>query len=388
MIRKYLTICALLIPLIFAVPHQAQAVNWFPLVPCGLNQQPKDSSGVEIPKTVHDYTQSCNQCLLIELGKNIIDMTFFAIVPAVGTLMFLIAGFIILFNARDGKPAGVAKGKAIMKDTAIGIAIILGSWLITNFILKSIATDEVSSTPWYQIECRTGSLEDITLGAISSAPGSGVTPTPVGTNTPLPTPGGGTGTQCSQSNLPLCKGDGSQGCGNASCGQYASMISRQAVGVATANVLKAFMEVESSCNISAKTSSSFGLMQLQPSTANIYASRCGVQAGSIDSAWLMNPSNAEKSICIAAQYIDAISKGQCGTNIRNVYAGYNGGEAGASAACAPSSNCSNEKSCSSEAMKRWECLYDDNAHTVCNTGYNETRTGSTRLQYCVTNPGF
>ncbi|MEK7645516.1 MAG: putative Ig domain-containing protein [Patescibacteria group bacterium] len=142
--------------LIFAVPRSASAVSWFPLVPCGLNQQP-----VGIDKSVHDYTQTCNQCLLIKLGKNIIDMTFFAIVPSVGTLMFLIAGFIILFNARSGKSDGVAKGRQIMKDTAIGIAIILGAWLITNFILKSIASDQVLKTPWYQIQCTTGTLKDI-----------------------------------------------------------------------------------------------------------------------------------------------------------------------------------------------------------------------------------
>ena len=168
--KKYFTIIILLVPLLFALPHTARAVSWFPLVPCGLNAQPKDSSGVEILKSVHDYTQDCNQCLLIELGKNVIDMTFFAIVPAVGTLLFMIAGFIILFNARSGNASGVTKGKEIMTNTAIGIAIILSSWLITNFILKSIAVDQVAGVPWYQIQCRTGSLKDIVVGTAPQPP--------------------------------------------------------------------------------------------------------------------------------------------------------------------------------------------------------------------------
>lgn len=201
--RKYLTILVLLIPLLFALPHTASAVSWFPLVPCGLNQQPAG-----IPKTDHDYTQTCNQCLLIELGKNVIDMTFFAIVPSVGTLMFMIAGFIILFNARSGNANGVTKGKEIMTNTAIGIAIILGAWLITNFILKSIANPQIASTPWYTIQCSTGTLEKLVNDTTPSGGGTG-TGTGGGVGT-----GGGTGTQHYS-----CASDG-KSCVSDPLGQY------------------------------------------------------------------------------------------------------------------------------------------------------------------------
>ena len=166
------------------------------------------------------------------------------------------------------------------------------------------------------------------------------------------------------------------------------MIKNQVFGTATENVLKAFMEVESSCNQTDSTATSYGLMQLKPSTAVIYAPQCAVQSSAINSAWLLNPANAEKSICIAARYIDAISKSQCGLSIANIYAGYNGGEQGSTSACAPSVNCASETSCTGGVKKRWECLYDDSAHSVCNTGYNQTRQGATRVQYCVVNPGF
>lgn len=458
--------------LIFAVPRSALAVSWFPLVPCGLNQQP---AGID--KSVHDYTQPCNQCLLIELGKNVIDMTFFAIVPSVGTLLFMIAGFIILFNARAGKAGGVTKGKEIMTNTAIGIAIILGAWLITNFILKSIANDQVASTPWYQIECRVGTLEDIVNGTVPSppAPPGGVmviatallpdaiqgtaysqalsatggtapytwtissgalpagisisgntisgTPTTVGTATftikvedssspkqsatkelTIKTNLTSAGVQCLQSGLNLCQGNAPQGCTNPSCGQYntainnviTDMTKKGTVGIITANLLKAFMVVESSCDIRQVTGTSFGLMQLSLATANIYASRCGVS--SVNQTWLITPANAEKSICISAQYINAIAQSQCGSSIRNIYAGYNGGEQGSGSACAPSEDCAGVTSCSNEPMKRWECLYEDTAHTQCNgataekpqgdilKGYNQTRQGAVRIQYCAANP--
>lgn len=415
-ISKFFLIASFLA--ILVLPAKTYAVDWFPIVPCGLNQQPTNATRMDtLPdgtRVLHNYKQDCNQCLLVELGKNIIDMTFFAIVPAVGTLMFMIAGFIILFNAREGKPAGVETGKKIMWDTAIGIAIILCSWLITNFILKSLApnqaagvclqngtcdtdtsitcttNDQCPGTAWYQIQCRTDTLQNL-VNATSPSRTPTATP-PTGSGTPTPTVSTGPGAQCLQSGLNLCQGASSTGCANSMCGQYSAMIDRQAAatGVA-ANTLKSFMEIESSCNIAAGSGTSYGLMQLSPATANMYAYRCGVP--SVNQTWLTTPANAEKSICIAAQFINAIAQSQCGSSIRNLYAGYNGG-ASATGACAPSVSCASNTSCSGEPVKKWECLYDDPAHTRCNggtnimAGYNQTRLGATKIMFCAANPGF
>ena len=68
-------------------------------------------------------------------------------------------------------------------------------------------------------------------------------------------------------------------------------------------------------------------MQMTPPIPQIYASRCGVSSGDVNRAWLTNPVNAEKSICISAQWINALAASQCGSSIRNLYAGYNGGQA-------------------------------------------------------------
>lgn len=408
-ISKFLLIASFVA--ILVLPAKTYAVTWFPLVPCGLNK-PVDSAGKILPKPwplADSYYEDCNQCTLVQLGKNIIDMTFFAIVPSVGTLLFMIAGFIILFNARSGKPEGVAKGKEIMTNTAIGIAIILSSWLITNFILRSLApnqaagvctngvcnngvvgpcrtNDDCPGTPWYQIQCRTGTLESLVNATTPSGGGTGT-----GTGGGGSGGGGGASFQCLQSGLNLCQGNTSTGCANSLCSQYAAMINRQATGVATTNVLKAFMEIESSCNISAAGGGSYGLMQLTPPIPQIYASRCNVSASNVNQAWLTNPANAEASICISAQWINALASSQCGSSVRNLYAGYNGGQNGA---CAPSVSCAGEKSCSGEPVKRWECLYDDPAHTKCNggtdimVGYNPTRQGATKILYCAANPGF
>lgn len=184
------------------------------------------------------------------------------------------------------------------------------------------------------------------------------------------------------------------GSGIQACKNYTQMIEKQATGKATVAVLKSIMAVESRCDITKSTQVSFGLMQMGVATANTFKGSCGV-SDNITSDWLKNPSNAEKSICLAAAYINWLAvDSRCGSNdIRNVLAGYS-----APAACNNSVNCSKETSCGGGPKKAWECLYDNNEHTVCNGdnqtilggagGYNETRYSVLQKLYCMQNPGF
>ena len=173
-------------------------------------------------------------------------------------------------------------------------------------------------------------------------------------------------------------------CSASACSQYVTAINQYAGGVASANLLKAVMIKESACNISADSGHAYGLMQLVPSTANIYKSRCNVTEN-ITATWLKTPANATASICIASEFIRALSSTSCGSTTRNLAAGYNGG----SGACANSVSCAGtEKSCDGLAIKKWECLYDNPQHNACNTGYYETRDYATKVLYCYNNPGF
>jgi hypothetical protein len=391
--------CVGLVPI-----HNAQAVDWFPIVPCGLNAQPKnatrmdtDSSGKQVP---HDYTQPCNQCLLIELGKNGIDFTLYGIVPMVGTLMFLWAGFQILWGGKNGDPGAVKKGREKMLQTAIGIAILLGAWMITNFVLRTIARPDLAATPWYSIQCRVDTLKNLVDASVPS----------VGTTTKYtcnsnnqcvqstsgeytdstcnqkcaPAPAG----QCLFSGINLCDGRNvtpyskqTMQCTASGCSNYASAVNQYANGAASANLLKAIMVKESSCNASADSGSAYGLMQIQPSTANIYKSRCGISE-TVTSTWLKQ--NPKLSVCIAAAYINAISQSSCGSSVRNLAAGYNGG----TGACANSVSCAGQTSCDGSPVKKWECLYDDTNQQTCNAGYNETRDYALKVSFCASAPGF
>ncbi len=336
-------------------------------------------------------------------------MTFYAIVPIVGTMMFLIAGFIILIKAYSGKPDGVATGKKMMTNTAIGIAIILCSWIITTMILNVLANPQLlnNNKPWYQIDCRVGSLKDLTDATIPSVGGT-VTPTyscsnnqcakdPNGKYTTAncdgvcaPSTGGGGGgdAQCPDSSINICQPSAPHACGSSSCSQYNASISKYASGAATANLLKAIMFTESSCNPSTSNpgGQSYGLMELQVPTAVKNSHGCVADSSVITSSWLTSSANSDAVICIAANYINSLAP-TCGNNPANLAANYNGNNA-----CATSQDCTGTI-CGDSPPKAWECLYDDKAHAVCNAdraggGLSETRKYVPNILYCLNNPGF
>jgi len=399
-------------------------VNAAGLVPCGRLQN--DPSTPE-----EDETRPCTICDIFALASRVINFVLFTILPVVAALFYLIGGLMILLSRGD--PGLIATGKNWFWNTTWGLVIIFGAWMITNTVLKSLVGDSDISNNWFRIECATtvqGTpspatryacnsqnqcvvnpngeyINDPTCGgrctlvsspspSPSSSPSSTPLPTPTPTptptiaRTPTPTPTPfSTPLACiyngvNYATFNLCSGQRRPGgCGGSRCAQYVSSINRYANGAATVQLLKTMMVIESDCKIEAKSSSSYGIMQLQPPTANMFKNRCGVTEN-ITPAWLTNPANADKSICIAAAYINSIAAGTCGSQPRNIYAGYNAG----SGNCAPSRDCASDKSCDGGVMKRWECPYDNPQHTVCNTGMYETKQGATYVNYCLNNLGF
>jgi hypothetical protein len=72
--------------------------------------------------------------------------------PPLAAILFVWGGFLILMGGAN--PGLISKGKSIFWNTAIGVAIISASWLITNSIIRSVAEDNVASE-WWKLECRT-----------------------------------------------------------------------------------------------------------------------------------------------------------------------------------------------------------------------------------------
>src|SRR3989338_2576748 len=142
--------------LIFSLAPAAQAIDvpGWPIVPCGLNAQPKDSAGNELPKTgpdAYDYTKACGRCDLFKLLKNLIDFTVGALMPAVAILLFVWAGFLILLGGANTNL--VAQGRQIFSTTFFVILIMLSAWMITNTLIKSIGSNYDNADNWWQFTC-------------------------------------------------------------------------------------------------------------------------------------------------------------------------------------------------------------------------------------------
>ena len=218
------------------------------------------------------------------------------------------------------------------------------------------------------------------------------------TITPTPTPTLSTSTLvCRYSGVNLCQEStsiSSTFCGfsSSNCSKFNVAVQKAATkisigGLSSSALIKSFIINESSCNIDAYNSirdpstgilrESCGPMQMQPGTANTLKQFCGI-TGNITCSWLRNPANIDGIVCLGAQYIKSLSSGVCGASIRNIAAGYNGG----AGACGPSRDCASEKSCDGGIVRRWECLYDNVQHTICNTRYDETKAYAPKVIAC------
>ncbi|MFH1451322.1 MAG: hypothetical protein ABIF89_01805 [bacterium] len=93
----------------------------------------------------------CTFCHFFVLFQRVINFIAGASL-IVAVIFFAIAG--VYFITAAGSPQSIKTGQNIIKSTAIGIAIILGSWLITNMLLTGIGVaDWTGLEEWFKISC-------------------------------------------------------------------------------------------------------------------------------------------------------------------------------------------------------------------------------------------
>jgi len=102
----------------------------------------------------------CTLCDILKLISNIATFVVQAVMPSLAGLLFLIGGIIMVASA--GSEERYKKGKQVLVNTAIGVVIVLGSWVVVNTIIvtlgKSVDTFQVDS--WWNpnISCRVPNL--------------------------------------------------------------------------------------------------------------------------------------------------------------------------------------------------------------------------------------
>ena len=160
--RRILSAIAVLVVLLTPALAHAAAVE-FPLVPCGIGSQPV-----------------CTPCDLCEVTSRVINLILFGITGPIAAFMIVLAGGMMLLGGAN--PGNYSTGKKWLTNTLTGVTVILLAWVMTNFLIKSIAPTGNDRGPWYEFQCPQY-LQEIEPEKEEVAPGA-----PAGLPLPPPAP--------------------------------------------------------------------------------------------------------------------------------------------------------------------------------------------------------
>lgn len=159
-LKVKIAVATLLCLAFFVVALPANAA----LVTCG-------TKSLDVPGTP-EVEGICTVCDILVLVKNVIDVISFRLVPIFATLLFLIAGFLILLSGAS--PEMTSAGKSMFKNTIIGVVIIYLSWLAANTVIKVIAGGNDVATSWYKLDCAGGTFSNASAPLGPAAPSGAV----------------------------------------------------------------------------------------------------------------------------------------------------------------------------------------------------------------------
>jgi hypothetical protein len=91
----------------------------------------------------------CDWCTLVKMIQNLINYAIYLGVLA-SAVMFAYTGF--LFLTDQGNSENVSKAKGMFRNVVIGLACILGGWLLVDTLMKALTGNNLSG-PWNKIQC-------------------------------------------------------------------------------------------------------------------------------------------------------------------------------------------------------------------------------------------
>lgn len=114
---------------------------------------------------------NCTLCDFFSLAQNIFNFVAIQLVPVVAILLIFWGGYTFLISS--GSPAGITKGKSILKNTVIGLVIVYTAYLAASYLVTFLAGERSlagsSFTPsGFVIQCSANPPRDVTGTAIGS----------------------------------------------------------------------------------------------------------------------------------------------------------------------------------------------------------------------------
>jgi len=342
----------------------------------------------------------CTLCDFYELGKNVTRFLLYGLSIPIAALAFLYGGFMLLTSG--GNRDKLVRGKSAMTNAVIGLALAFFSWAILNVILGSVSFGigfggNVSN--WYDPpSCESGG-GDKCFADLPPVEGPGGKPGPIEGPGEYDFSGSIDG-ECAKSGYGVCTeeqkallegrcpnsvGPREEGCSwkeerkytleeiavfdkriadSISDEELKAIASRYGVSV---NRIKAIIAAESSGDPNAGNQdldkvSSHGLMQVRTDTARMIDKSL---AGLSDAEVARRLEDPKYNINLGTKYYSSL------------LLKYSGDETAASAEY-NGSPVANERSVNCPGLKKWQCEWDNNTHSILNErpghpGYGPTR---------------
>ena len=114
---------------VFMVPTTSHAL----LVPCGVAQDTATLAGHP------EYTQPCEFRHFMDLINVVIRFILFNLSVPIAAIMFFYAGLLMVTSG--GSTESKSKATKIFTNTAIGLIIVAGAWLVVRTLLSVLGYD-------------------------------------------------------------------------------------------------------------------------------------------------------------------------------------------------------------------------------------------------------
>jgi hypothetical protein len=130
------------------VSNAAFDVRWGDVLSCTGSYLSNDSSHVDAAGNIIYCSSICD---ILATGKNILDFILTILLFILAPAYFLYGGFLIMTSG--GSEAKWTQAKAVMRQTVIGILIILSSYLIVATFLWAVGNPAEGGVQWPNIAC-------------------------------------------------------------------------------------------------------------------------------------------------------------------------------------------------------------------------------------------
>jgi hypothetical protein len=104
----------------------------------------------ECGKIVNNVFTPCEYCHLFQLIENVINLIIIDIAVPLAAVAFAIAGYIYI--TAGGNSGKISQAHSIFKNVAIGLIIVLASWLVIDLVMKTLVADP-NYLPWDNVQC-------------------------------------------------------------------------------------------------------------------------------------------------------------------------------------------------------------------------------------------